>query len=91
MDKKFDSHNLAKLFGVENIVTPKTLVTETDREVRRKLPNDAANDIRALLDEINVRIMSQDIVGVCKCLDAIKLRVAYLDDIANQMRKAQGK
>lgn len=87
MDKKYDPRNLPKLFGVENLVTPKTLITEKDREIRRKRPDEAASDIRILLDEINIRVMSKDIVGICECIEAIQLRINYMRDVASEIRK----
>lgn len=87
-DKKV---NLLKLFGVEHLVTPKTLVNETRKEVEKKTPNDAAWDIRALLDEITVRVASKDIIGCIDCLNAIQLRIDYMQKIAEEIRKHQGK
>lgn len=88
MEKKND---LAKIFGVENLITPKTLLNETLREIKRKNPNEVTEDIRALLDELNIRAVSGDIVGICECLDAIDLRMEYLNEVANTLRKASGK
>jgi hypothetical protein len=79
------------MFGVEHLVTPKTLVNETRADVERKKPNDAAWDIRALLDEITVRVASKDIIGCIECLNAIQIRIDYMQRIANDIRKAQGK
>lgn len=83
--------DLLKLFGIEGLATLKTLVNESKHEVEKKKPNDAANDIRALLDEINVRVVSKDIMGCINCLNAIQLRVDYMQKVANEIRKAQGK
>lgn len=83
--------DLAKLFGVEGMVTPKTLVTETLKDVSNKTPNDAGEDIRALLDEMTTRVVSGDIIGVVECLNAIQLRVDYMQKVAAQLKKAQGK
>jgi hypothetical protein len=91
VEHKKDPFDLAKLFGVEHMVTPKTLVSESEREVRRKYPHEVTQDIHALLEEMNMRVLSKDIIGVCNCLDAIKIRVKFLEDTANDIRKAQGK
>jgi hypothetical protein len=88
---KKDPFDLAKLFGVEHLVTPKTLVDESDREVRRKYPHEVTQEIHTLLEEMNMRVLSKDIIGVCKCIEAIKIRIDFLDDTANDIRKAQGK
>lgn len=86
--KKVD---LLKLFGVEHMVTPKTLVNETRADVERKKPNDAAWDIRSLLDEMTVRVSSKDIIGCIDCLNAIQLRIDYMQRVAHEIRKASGK
>jgi hypothetical protein len=83
--------DLVKLFEVEHLVTPKTLVNETRREVERKTPNDAAWDIRSLLDELTVRVSSKDILGVIDCLNAIQFRIDYMQKIAAEIKKAQGR
>ena len=83
--------NLAQLFGVEGIITPKTLVNETKDDVLRKKPNEAGEDIKVLLDEISIRIVSRDIVGVEDCLKAIQMRVDYMRETAEQIKKAMGK
>ena len=88
MAKKVD---LLKLFGVENMATLKTLVNESREEVEKKKPNDAAWDIRSLLDEITIRIASKDIIGCIECLNAIQLRLDYMQKIAQEIKKAQGK
>jgi hypothetical protein len=86
-----EKKDLLKLFGVEHLVTPKTLVNETKKEVEAKKPNDAAWDIRALLDEITVRVASKDILGCILCLNAIQLRLDYMKRVAEEIRKHQGK
>jgi chorismate mutase len=86
-----NERDILKLFGVEGLVTLKTLVNETPREISKKKPNDAAWDIRALLDEINVRVASKDIMGCIECLNAIQRRIDYMQNVANEIRKIQGK
>jgi hypothetical protein len=86
--KKVD---LLKLFGVEGLATLKTLVSETKVDVEKKTPNEAAWDIRALLDEITVRVASKDILGCIECLNAIQIRVDYMTKIAEEIKRHQGK
>ena len=83
--------NIAKIFGVEDMVTIKTLVTETKEDVRRKTPDECKRDIKSLLDEIDIRIASQDIIGVVDCLKAVTLRTEYMMSVAEELRKAMGK
>jgi hypothetical protein len=81
--------DLIKIFGVEGMVTPKTLVTETVREVNRKTPMEATEDIKSLLDEMTVRAVSGDLSGVEECLHAIQLRVTLMKNIADALRKGE--
>lgn len=90
-DNKKDPNALAKLFGVEHMVTPKTLLNETESDIRRKYPNDVMKDIHTLLDDINQSVINKDIIGVCQCIDAINLRMKYLGDLANEIRRESGK
>jgi hypothetical protein len=78
--------DLIKIFGVEGLVTPKTLVNETQREVNRKTPMEASEDIRALLDEMTLRATGGDLTGVEQCLEAIQLRVDLMQVIAKGLR-----
>jgi hypothetical protein len=89
-EKKPDT-NLLKLFGVEHLATLKTLVNESRSEVEKKTPNDASMDIRKLLDEITVHVASRNIDGCIDCLNAIQLRVDYMQRIASDIKKAQGR
>lgn len=86
-----DPNKLARLFGVENLITPKTLVNETRADIGKKTPLDATNDIRALLDEMNMRVVSQDIIGAIECIKAIQLRVDMINGVAESIRKQIGK
>lgn len=83
--------DLAKLFGCEGMVTKKTLLNETKKDVDNKTPNEMSLDIRSLLDELNIKVLSQDILGVFECLEAIKLRLASMERVALDIRKAMGK
>jgi hypothetical protein len=83
--------DLAKIFGVEGMITPKTLVNEKLGDVERKTPHEASEDVKALLDEMTTRVVSADILGVIECLDAIQMRLTYMRTIADRMRKASGK
>jgi hypothetical protein len=83
MSKKID---LAKIFGVEGLITPKTLVNETPEDINKKTPNDAAWDIRALLDELTIRVASKDIHGCIECLNAIQRRIDFMQKIANEIK-----
>lgn len=83
MAKNFD---LIKLFSVEGLVTPKTLVNETVREVNKKTPMEASEDIKSLLEEMTVRAVSGDLTGVEQCLEAIQRRVDLMQTIAKGLR-----
>ena len=83
--------DLAKLFGVENLVTKKTLLNETQKDIIAKSPNDMSLDIRALLDELNNRVISQDILGVIECLRAIQIRLDVMNSVALTIKKSMGK
>jgi hypothetical protein len=82
-----DSRDLLKLFGVEHLATLKTLVSETKKDVYNKTPNEAAEDIRKLLDEMTLRVVSRDIDGCIACLNAIQLRVDMMQHVANVIKK----
>jgi hypothetical protein len=83
--------DLIKLFGIEHLATLKTLAEESAKEVERKTPNDAALDIRQLLDEISIRVVSRDIDGCIKCLNAIQLRVDFMQKVAKEIKRASGR
>lgn len=80
------NYDLAKMFGVESLITPKTLVNENAREVNRKTPMEASDDIRSLLDEMTIRAVSGDLTGVEECLGAIRLRLELMEKIAKDLR-----
>lgn len=88
LNKKKD---LIRLFGVEHLVTPKTLISESAEDIARKSPNDASWDIRALLDELTIRVASKDIFGCIDCLDAIQRRIDYMQKVAEEIRKTHRK
>jgi hypothetical protein len=72
------------------MITPKTLLNQSEHDISQKPPHEVANEIRLLLDEINIRIASQDIVGISDCISAMKLRILHLDRIVIEFRKANG-
>jgi hypothetical protein len=82
--KKID---LVSVFGVEGMVTPKTLVNETTEDVRRKKPHEMGLDIRALLDEMQIRVVSSDIEGVLSCISAAELRLKLIREEAEKLKK----
>jgi hypothetical protein len=78
--------DLIKIFGVEGLITPRTLVNEKKHDVDKKNPMEASSDIKALLDEMNMRAVSGDLTGVEECLAAIQLRVDLMKSIAKGLR-----
>lgn len=79
--------NLLKLFGVEGMVTQKTIVTESAEDIRKKSAADAEKDMRFLLDELRIKVCSEDIIGICEVLTAMRLRVDYMQEIIDELRK----
>lgn len=79
--------NLAKIFGVENVITPKTLVDETLADMGRKTAGEASDDIFALLMSIEILKNNQDIDGIIKHLNAIQLRLDVMKEIADEIKR----
>lgn len=78
--------DLIKIFGVEGMIEPRTLVNEKPADINRKTPMEASADVKALLEEMTVRAVSGDLTGVELCLVAIQLRVDLMKSIAKGLR-----
>ncbi len=82
--------DLLKLFGIEGKATLKTLTTETKHDVEGKTPNEAGEELKPLLDELRVRAVSGDVIGMEACLKAMQLRMDYMFWAMNELKKMTG-
>lgn len=82
MEKK----DLMKLFNVEGLITPRSISSESKAEVMKKTPAEMGLDVRALMDEINLHIIQQNIDGVIKSLNAANVRIACMLEVATRMK-----
>jgi hypothetical protein len=75
MHKKPD---LIKVFKVEGLVEPKTLIDETNEQVNEKTPFAVTEDIKEIVDILNGYVMAQDIEKAIKAVEALSIRVTSL-------------
>jgi hypothetical protein len=75
MSKKPD---LIKIFKVEGLVEPKTLIDETLEDVNEKTPFNVTEDIKDIVDMLNGFVYEHDVEKAIKAVEALSIRVTSL-------------
>lgn len=84
MEKKLD---LIKIFGLEGVVSPRALNSFSREEVMSTTPYQMSLEVKSLMDELTECINDQDIDTIIANLEAARLRVECMSEIANRMKK----
>lgn len=79
--------NLAALFNVEGIITPKHLNTETKHDIDRKTGKELVDEVHLLLTDITDRVADMNLDEILKNIEAIQLRVNSMRSIATDLKK----
>lgn len=87
MNNKLD---LAHIFGVEDLITPKTILDDTIEVTGNKTPFVISNEVKQCIDMMNDAVRRADIAFVLKCLEGIVKRTAILQETALRIRKELG-
>lgn len=83
--------DLAKAFGVEDIITPRSPSHDTEEQIRDKSPALLGDEVKVLMDEIIVHVNNSDISSIILSLEAARMRIAVMNEIAQSLQKRLGK
>lgn len=80
-------YDLAAIFGVEDMVTPRSPSSDTEKERNSKTPYQLSRDVITLMEEIDKCVEDGDLPGVIKRLESAHECIIIMDAVAKDLQK----
>lgn len=83
-------NDLAKLFGVEDLIQPRSPAFDTEKEFSEKTPSQMVEEVKVLMDEVTNCVNVTDLPGLILRLNAAQMRIEFMQQVANSLQKRLG-